>query len=133
MKQVIGLVAVLAVALAASGFAVRAPAHAAERSGARVVASPGYGTQYQTFGFTGMGLAPGDFVYPYFISPDGDEFDFHELVVGRDGTFYIQVTPINDFVGASFGTWEAHFDTDSGMSAEVDFTITAYNLDQPSG
>jgi hypothetical protein len=72
-------------------------------------------------------------VQPWFLSPDGDEVDFHVLVVGEDGTCYMQVRPVDDFAGASFGMWEAHFTTESGAEATVTFTVVPSTLDQPSG
>jgi hypothetical protein len=120
-------------ALTLVGGLLLAPAHAAERYGPSVVVSPDAGTQYQTFDFTGTGPAPGTLIYPAMISPDGEEYDFHVLVAGNDGTFYMQVSPVNDFAGASYGVWQAYFTTDSGLQAEVDFTVSPYNLDQPSG
>lgn len=133
MKRLLTLVTLALLALTASAVVTQSGVSAAPQRGATLRVSPDHGTQYQTFGFTAAGLAPGEVVQPWFLSPDGDEFDFHVLVVGDDGTCYMQVRPVDDFAGASFGVWEAHFATASGAEATVSFTVEPYTRDQPSG
>jgi hypothetical protein len=133
MKRLLALAGLVLVAVTVGTLSSRHSTAAAPMRTARVIVSPDRGTQYQTFGFTGEGLTPGELVQPSFISPDGDTFEFHVLVVGTDGTFYIQVRPVDDFSGESFGVWAAHFETENGAAATVTFTVTRYNLDQPSG
>ena len=79
------------------------------------------GDQEETFVFSGSGFAPGDSVTMHFTSPDGTPYilladDGGELLltVAEDGTFAISLVPVELFVGAPAGEWQAEFCPSSG-------------------
>ena len=79
------------------------------------------GDQDETFVFEGHGFAPDERVSMRFTAPDGQSFmllDNHgdELVltVAADGTFSIGVRPVEVFIGAPAGVWQAEFCPESG-------------------
>lgn len=91
----------------------------------RVTATPGSGTQFDTFVFQGAGFAPGMELEERYTSPDGEVFTFYigsdpaVVVVGDDGTFTVEVHPAVDFQGAREGRWTVSFCVVGGVDCWV--------------
>ncbi|MGH2587717.1 MAG: hypothetical protein ACRDJE_22580 [Dehalococcoidia bacterium] len=108
------LMAVVALAVVAVAL-VRGPA-AAQPSGERVVMTPADGTLTTRFTFVGSGFTPGQNISVRFFPPDGIERRIRteegaELVwpVQPDGTFALDVVPMQRFPNASPGDWRVLF------------------------
>ena len=115
-----------------SGFALVTAGHRTAHAAGVVVVTPGSGTQDDFFGFGGSSWQPGESIHIYFTGPQGERFDWandydggNTIVVDDDGSFGLAIHPVDDFTGASFGTWTAHFETDRNTEATVDFRITS--------
>lgn len=95
-----------------------------------ITVTPASGGQYNYYEFDATGYVPGERIHIYFISPDGDEFDWVNsydgtdgVIVDRYGQFSITIHPVDDFSGSQFGVWEGHFDSDRGTETLVDFDV----------
>jgi hypothetical protein len=81
-----------------------------------VTVEPAEGNQEATFLFRGSDFTPGDTIAMRFTSPAGDAYMLLDqegrelfLTVAEDGTFSIEIVPVELFVGAPAGLWRAEF------------------------
>jgi hypothetical protein len=127
MRRALALVLVLLI----SGLAMVTAGQRTAHAEGVVVVTPGGGTQDDFFGFGGSDWQPGESIHVYFTGPEAERIDWtndydggNTIIVDDDGSFALAIHPVEDFTGASFGTWTAHFETDRDTAATVDFEIT---------
>ena len=126
-----GIFILLLVLAVAGAVATASEVSAAQPAGEHVVLTPAEGTLTTLFVFVGHNFQPGRTVSVRITTPDGAARRFTteegaEMVwlVGRDGSFVVELVPSTRFPGALPGHWQVLFcSAGSPTCQQIDFDV----------